>query len=168
MFNVSTWARQLLVDVPQRLFHDNALRLAFGIFWGVFILSGMLSYARPEYAERVVSKEVMAQMEEMYAEPVEGRTSGMGAMMFGFYTFNNPGIGLRCFAMGLLFGIGGLFIRSTTRRFWAACSDTWPRRPRATTSSVSSPPTALTNSPRSCFRRRRGCGWDFRCWRRAA
>ena len=87
-------------------------RLAAGvcIFWGVFILSGMLSYARPEYAERVVTKEMMAQMEEMYAEPVEGRTSGMGAMMFGFYTFNNPGIGLRCFAMGLLFGVGGLFI----------------------------------------------------------
>ncbi|MCX7428463.1 MAG: stage II sporulation protein M [Planctomycetia bacterium] len=108
MFNVSTWARQLLVDVPQRLFHDNALRLAFCIFWGVFILSGMLSYARPEFAQGMVGKEMMAQMEEMYSEPVEGRTSGMGAAMFGFYTFNNPGIGLRCFAMGLLFGVGGL------------------------------------------------------------
>ena len=29
--------------------------------------------------------------------------------MAGFYIFHNPGIGLRCFAFGLFFGIGGLF-----------------------------------------------------------
>ena len=37
-FNFSTWAEQLLVDVPRRLFADNALRLAFCIFWGMFLL----------------------------------------------------------------------------------------------------------------------------------
>ena len=29
--------------------------------------------------------------------------------MFGFYVWNNAGIGLRCFSMGLLLGVGGLF-----------------------------------------------------------
>jgi uncharacterized membrane protein SpoIIM required for sporulation len=48
-------------------------------------------------------------MEDMYSEPVENRKDRMDAMMFGFYTFNNPGIGLRCFALGLVFGVGGLF-----------------------------------------------------------
>jgi uncharacterized membrane protein SpoIIM required for sporulation len=107
-FNLSTWTRQLLVDVPQRLFHDNALRLAFCIFWGVFILSGMLSYARPEFAEKVVGKQMMSQMEDLYSEPVGSRDSDLRGLMFGYYIFNNPGIGLRCFAMGLLFGVGGL------------------------------------------------------------
>lgn len=108
-FNVSTWLTQLFVDVPQRLFRDNALRLAFCIFWGVFIVSGMLSYARHDFAEKVVGKETMAQMEEMYAEPMQGRNPNADGFMAGFYVNHNAGIGLRCFAMGLLFGVGGLF-----------------------------------------------------------
>ncbi|MBN2024175.1 MAG: stage II sporulation protein M [Pirellulales bacterium] len=108
-FDVATWTEQLFVDVPQRLFHDNALRLAFAIFWGIFVLSGALAYSRPEYAHAVVGQETMNQLEEMYAEPPNGANPAMRGAMFGFYIFNNPGIGLRVFAMGLLLGIGGLF-----------------------------------------------------------
>lgn len=108
MFNVSNWAHQLLVDVPQRLFHDNALRLAFVVFWGIFILSSLLAYARPEFAVHVAGKEMLDQMETMYAEPVESNQSELRGGMLGFYIFNNTGIGLQCFAMGLLFGVGGL------------------------------------------------------------
>ena len=108
MFKLRTWSRQLLVDVPQRLFHDNALRLAFCVFWGVFILSGMLSYTRGDFAQVVIGKEMISQMEEQYAEPIAGRDSTVSGFMAGFYTYHNPSIGLRCFAMGLLFGVGGL------------------------------------------------------------
>ena len=108
MFKLRTWGHQLLVDVPQRLFHDNALRLAFCVFWGVFILSGMLSYTRGDFAQVVVGKEMISQMEEMYAEPIAGRNSSASGGMVGFYIINNASIGLRCFALGLLFGIGGL------------------------------------------------------------
>ncbi len=108
-FNVSSWARQLLVDVPQRLFNDNCLRLATCIFFGVFLLAAGLAYFTPGFAETIITKDMMTQMEEMYADPISSRDPSFGGFMAGFYQSHNTTIGLRCFAFGLLFGIGGLF-----------------------------------------------------------
>ncbi len=108
LFKISTWAHQLLVEVPQRLFQDKALRLAFFIFWGVFLLSGMLSYARPDFAQRVVGKKMLTIVEARYAQPANRDNPAFCGGRMGFYIANNAGIGLRCFAMGLLFGVGGL------------------------------------------------------------
>jgi len=107
-FDVSTWARQLLVDVPQRLFRDGALWLAFCIFWGVFILSGVLGNTRPEFAHALIGQEEMDALETMYSHAPDGRNPAMSGGMFGFYVLNNPSIGLRVFALGLLLGVGGL------------------------------------------------------------
>jgi uncharacterized membrane protein SpoIIM required for sporulation len=116
-FNVSTWTRQLLVDVPRRLFSDNCLRLAFSIFWGMFLLSAFMSYTMPGYSERVMGKMWTMQLEEMYAEPVQGNPAagnpGARSGMAGFYIRHNTSIGLQCFAFGLLFGIAGLFVTAT-------------------------------------------------------
>jgi len=108
-FNVSTWARQLLLDVPRRLFSDNCLRLAFAIFWGAFLLSALMAYTVPGFAEQVTSKDFLARLEEMYTEPVTGLDRLVFGEMAGFYIFNNTSIGFQCFAFGLLFGVGGLF-----------------------------------------------------------
>jgi len=108
-FNVSTWAKQLLVDVPQRLFTDNCLRLAFCIFWGVFLLAAGMAYTNPSFAETIIDKNMMTQLEEMYSGPIAGRNANMSGFMTGFYQSHNTTIGLRCFAFGLFFGIGGLF-----------------------------------------------------------
>ncbi|MBN1588852.1 MAG: stage II sporulation protein M [Pirellulales bacterium] len=108
LFNMRTWARQLLVDVPRRLFRDKALRLAFFIFWGVFLLSGSLSYVRSDFAQRVVGNEMLTQIEGMYAQPAGRDNPAFCCDRMGFYIAHNAGIGLRCFAMGLLFGVGGL------------------------------------------------------------
>ena len=53
---------------------------------------------------------MIVKMESMYKEPVEGRDVNQSAMMAGFYGNHNPSIGLRCFAWGLLLGVGGLFV----------------------------------------------------------
>jgi len=109
-FNLQTWFHQLFVTVPRRLFDDNCLRLAFCIFWGVFLLSGAMAYTSPSFAQRLIGKPMIEQMEESFSEPISDRGAGMGGTMVGFYVFNNAGIGLRCFAFGLLFGIGGLYV----------------------------------------------------------
>ena len=114
-FNIATWTRQLMVDVPRRLFSDNALRLAFCIFWGMFLLSGFMAYTVPGYSERVMGKLFIMQLEEMYSEPIQGRDPAArsalgGSGMAGFYIRHNTSIGLQCFAFGLLFGVAGLFI----------------------------------------------------------
>jgi uncharacterized membrane protein SpoIIM required for sporulation len=99
----------MFVVTPRRMFHDNSLRLAFAIFWGVFILVACLSYADPDFGQRVMGKEMVAQLEEMYSHSISGHDANASGVMAGFYILNNPSIGLRCFAFGLFFGIGGLF-----------------------------------------------------------
>lgn len=104
-FQIATWARQLLVDVPQQLFADNCLRLAFCVFWGIFLLSMYMGYGIPGFAERVLTHEGIMQLEEMYSDKAM-----VNSHMVGFYIWHNVGIGLRCFAFGLFFGIGGLYV----------------------------------------------------------
>ena len=120
-FNVRHWMDRLFVEVPRRLFTDNCLRLAFCIFWGVFLMSAMMAYCSPEYAEEVIKKPFMMKLEEDFSRPVSARPAGMGAGMVGFYVFNNAGIGLRCFACGLLGGVGGLFATVFNASFLGAC-----------------------------------------------
>jgi len=119
-FNVSTWMQQLMVDVPQRLFSDNSLRLAFCVFWGMFFLSGFMAFTNPGFSERVLGAAGIMGLEEMYSEPVQGRAVGLGGGMAGFYVQHNTGIGLQCFAFGLLFGVAGLYITAVNAAFLGA------------------------------------------------
>ncbi|MHC4402835.1 MAG: stage II sporulation protein M [Planctomycetota bacterium] len=119
-FNFSTWSRQLLVEVPRRLFSDNCLRLAFCIFWGVFLLSTMMAYSAPDYAERVAGREWIMRLEEDFSQPITDQSPGSRAGMAGFYILNNTSIGLQCFALGLLFGVGGLFVTVFNAAFLGA------------------------------------------------
>ena len=120
-FNVSGWVDRLFVEVPRRLFADNCLRLAFCVFWGVFLMSGMMAYRSPEFAEAMIKKPFMMRLEEDFARPVSDRPLGMGPGMAGFYIFNNASIGLRCFSFGLLLGVGGLFATVFNASFLGAC-----------------------------------------------
>lgn len=110
-FELADWGEELLYRLPQRLFHDNSLRLAFVVFWGVFLASMANAYLSPgRFAEQMVGKEMLHAMEEMYEKPLDGRDPNLSGFMSGFYVHHNATIGLQCFAAGLLFGVGGLFI----------------------------------------------------------
>jgi uncharacterized membrane protein SpoIIM required for sporulation len=109
-FDFSRWVQVVLVDVPRQLFHDNCLRLAFVLFWGVFLASMSLAMHTPGYAEGVLGKDGLAGLEDMYDQEMKGRGANEDAAMFGFYVQHNTSIGLKCFAFGAaLLGIGGLF-----------------------------------------------------------
>ncbi len=43
------WFQELFVNVPQRLYADGCLRLAFAIFWGVFLLCACSCLARSRF-----------------------------------------------------------------------------------------------------------------------
>jgi uncharacterized membrane protein SpoIIM required for sporulation len=107
-FNFRSWFKELFVEVPQRLFADNCLRLAAFVFFGIFILCAALAYNSPDFANQVVGKDALMNMGTMYSEPI-GTQGTQSGFMVGFYIDHNAGIGLRCFAFGLLFGIGGLY-----------------------------------------------------------
>jgi uncharacterized membrane protein SpoIIM required for sporulation len=104
-FDYRAWSSALLVDVPQRIFCDGCVQLAFLIFWGFFVLSAALAAAPnawPEFAEQIVGHEALDQLESNFSAPIVGRTASSNPLMAGFYIYHNIGIGLRCFAGGLL------------------------------------------------------------------
>jgi uncharacterized membrane protein SpoIIM required for sporulation len=108
-FDYKAWGYELLHGIPQRLFHDNCLRLAFCLFWGVFLAAMVYGATSPQFAEEIVGKEQLNEMEKMYDRELSGRDINESGGMFGFYVLHNAGIGLKCFAAGLLFGVAGLF-----------------------------------------------------------
>ncbi len=109
-FRFSAWTRLMLVDVPRQLYQDNYLRVAFVVFWGVFFLSAYMGASNGDFAETIAGRERLVGLEEMYSSPIAGRGTDMDLRMFGLYVLINPTIGLRCFAFGLAFGIGGLYV----------------------------------------------------------
>lgn len=109
-FNYRSWLRTLLVEVPQRLFADNALRAAFLLFFGLFITAYYLAANNRELAETLVGEDFITMLESMYASPPDSSSASAGLARTGFYIQHNATIGFRCFAMGvLLLGLGGLF-----------------------------------------------------------
>ncbi len=89
--------------------------------WRFFLLANLLFYvpfvvgmvgtlASTEFAQTILPAEQLAGMEDMYQQGFdEGRDTGQDSAMAGFYVFNNVGIAFRCFATGILFGLGSLF-----------------------------------------------------------
>jgi uncharacterized membrane protein SpoIIM required for sporulation len=66
-------------------------------------------HSRP-FALALLSPAMAEQMEKAYAEGFnEGRSEAMDTAMAGFYVYNNIGIAFKCFATGVLFGLGSLF-----------------------------------------------------------
>ncbi|MEM6798283.1 MAG: stage II sporulation protein M [Planctomycetota bacterium] len=108
----SGWTDLIFRKVPRQLFHDNALRLAALLFWGPFLASMFLAsnYTPvPKYTETVMGEDYMLMMEQMHSEPPGSGGPVQGGAGAGFYIHHNATIGIRCFVMGLGFGIGGMF-----------------------------------------------------------
>jgi uncharacterized membrane protein SpoIIM required for sporulation len=110
MFRWQSWADEVFRKVPARILYDRSVWLAFVVFGGIFLAAMLLGYASPEFSKEVVGEAALESVEQMYSKPIHGRDGTASAFMGGFYVFNNAGIGLRCFAAGLLLGVGGLFI----------------------------------------------------------
>jgi uncharacterized membrane protein SpoIIM required for sporulation len=89
--------------------------------WKFFVLSAALfivpwivgqvgAMASPDFAMKVLPAAMLEGMADAYSEGFDaGRSAGTDAGMAGFYVFNNVGIAFRCFATGVLFGLGSVF-----------------------------------------------------------
>ena len=101
----------LALDFPGAVRRNG---LFFGIacllFFGPLFVAGFAAFADESYAIAVLDEAQLSRMEEMYrAARPEGRDANTDATMTGFYVWNNVGIAFRCFATGLLFGLGPIF-----------------------------------------------------------
>lgn len=100
----------LASDFPREL---RAQWLTFALanllFYGPFVVGILGALIDTSFATRIVPGETLAQMEEWYSTPDRARGGGEDAMMAGFYISNNVGIAFRCFATGILGGLGSMF-----------------------------------------------------------
>ncbi len=94
----------------------------FALGWALFFLPLLISWAvvqmDPSRASAVLPSEQLEAIDEMYGSKLydpdeDGVVQGFGdqrAIMAGFYIRNNVGIALICFAIGILFGIGTIYL----------------------------------------------------------
>ena len=79
----------------------------------LFVLPGLIGFAGAlrsrGFAIQIMSESMVAQMEKSYSDLGHGRGEGADTMMASFYVYNNVGIAFRCFATGILFGLGSMF-----------------------------------------------------------
>jgi uncharacterized membrane protein SpoIIM required for sporulation len=82
--------------------------LALLFFYGPLLVGLTGGLADPEFAGLVLPADQLDGLEDMYSGELD-RGLGGDATMAGFYVFNNVGIAFRCFATGVLFGLGPVF-----------------------------------------------------------
>jgi uncharacterized membrane protein SpoIIM required for sporulation len=103
-FEPRSWVDVVFREAPQQIFADPCVRVAAVIFFGLFALSmymGRNEDLFPGFAERIVGSAALEQMEDMYEKPLVGSLEHY-VQMSGFYIMHNTGIGLQCFAYGIL------------------------------------------------------------------
>ncbi len=77
---------------------------------------------RPDLAARVLPVQQLDQLEEMYESAEFNDFGTERATMGGFYVYNNVGIALRCFALGVLLGTGTVYVLLTNGIFIGAAT----------------------------------------------
>jgi uncharacterized membrane protein SpoIIM required for sporulation len=134
-FHSRDWGRAFFQIAPARLRADPALKIATVAFWATFLITALLAAARADFARQVVGSAFLEQFDHMYAEPIgshQGRAlRGSDTLMAGFYIQHNASIGLRCFAWGIVFGIGSLYELVTNAMIFGTLAGHMARRPQA-------------------------------------
>ncbi|MGV3484306.1 MAG: stage II sporulation protein M [Planctomycetaceae bacterium] len=100
----STWADTVFRIAPQQIFIDPCVRVATLLFFGLFTLAAVLGANEqwfPDFVQQLVGQTQIDQLEAMYEKPISGSLNHYVSMA-GFYIMHNTGIGLQCFAFGIL------------------------------------------------------------------
>ena len=84
--------------------------VACALFFVPFAIGLLGALASDELAIKVLPASMLEEMANAYSRGFgSGRDTGTNTGMAGFYVYNNVGIAFRCFATGILFGVGSLF-----------------------------------------------------------
>jgi len=96
-------------DFPRALRANwKAFTIAFALLFVPFGIGLLGALASEDLATKVLPASHLHSLAEMHSGHF-GRDAGTDTGMAGFYVWNNVGIAFRCFATGILFGVGSLF-----------------------------------------------------------
>jgi uncharacterized membrane protein SpoIIM required for sporulation len=84
------------------------LAIAAALFLGPGLICFFAARESVAFSAEVLPEEMLESMEEAYAGTV-ARKSSEDVRMAGFYVNNNIGVAFRCFATGVLFGLGSIY-----------------------------------------------------------
>lgn len=99
-----SWVRILMHEAPQRIFADGCVRVATLVFFGLFLLAMVMGAAEdqfPNFAEQVCGSKMLEGTATSFEEPLSVAPQEYSARA-AFYIKHNTGIGLQCFAYGIL------------------------------------------------------------------
>jgi uncharacterized membrane protein SpoIIM required for sporulation len=84
--------------------------LSAALFFIPLAIGMALTLRDPTFAYRIVPEAMLRPLAEAYSKGFDGgHDASTDAFMAGFYVNNNVGIALRCFALGIFFGLGSVF-----------------------------------------------------------
>lgn len=112
------WQRMLAflwADFPRLVRAERGCMTAAALLFALPLVGMFLALQwRPELIHTVFEPMQVAEFESMYDPAAShhrlGRDSGSDLQMFGYYVLNNISIGFRCFASGLLAGLGPVLV----------------------------------------------------------
>jgi uncharacterized membrane protein SpoIIM required for sporulation len=108
-FQLAMWRETMFRDLPRQLLADRTLWVAMVLFWGIFFATMTLAAVSPAFVHEVLGEDA-SRVEGSFSHGLGNRGSDEDTGMAGYYIQHNTSIGLQCFAYGLLFGVGGLFV----------------------------------------------------------
>jgi len=105
------WATLLFSTFPAEVRKNwPFLALSIALFGVPLVVTLIKSSHSLTFAAQMLPIDVLEDMAEAYASELsDGRNGDANAAMAGFYVYNNVGIAFRCFASGILFGLGSVF-----------------------------------------------------------
>ncbi|WP_077037108.1 stage II sporulation protein M [Pelomonas sp. KK5] len=113
-FGLARFGALLRRDIPRGV---RAQRRIVGLALLAFVLPLALallqSWLAPDFALHLLDARQLREYEQMYADPRHiGRLREAGSdwLMFGFYIYNNVGIGFRAFGAGILAAVGSVVV----------------------------------------------------------
>lgn len=114
-YGLAALGHLLRVQLPQTVRDQRRyVLLAFLLFTVPLLICFLLAWLTPDFALRVMDAQQLRRMSSMYADGNGAigrlREASTDWQMFGYYIFNNIGIGLRCFGAGILAGVGSAFV----------------------------------------------------------
>lgn len=101
----------LLRDFPTAVRRNRwGFGLACLLFFGSGVIAFIAALTDESYAVAVLGRDQLSTMEQMYRDSnPSDRNFNTDSAMTGYYVFNNVGIAFRCFATGLLYGLGPIY-----------------------------------------------------------
>jgi uncharacterized membrane protein SpoIIM required for sporulation len=103
-FEPSRWTDVVFFEAPQLVYSDPCVRIATIVFFGLFALSMYLAAHEslfPNYADQIVGQQALEATEESFDRPFQD-ASAYYVKKAAWYIRHNTGIGLQCFAYGIL------------------------------------------------------------------